>query len=187
VSTGRKEEIARTALALLEEEGANALTMRRLAERLGVKAPSLYKHFDGKDDLEAALIALGLEDVSSVLSDAARGASDPLEAIARAYRDFARSRPHLYRLLTERPLPRDRLPAGLEAKAAAPILEAADGQDRARALWAFAHGMVHLELASRFPPDADLDAAWREGIAAFGRAPSAAPARAVVRSWRGPD
>jgi hypothetical protein len=36
--------------------------------------------------------------------------------------------------------------------------------DRARAVWVFAHGMVVLELAERFPPDADLDAAWRAGI-----------------------
>jgi AcrR family transcriptional regulator len=183
----RKEEIVRAALALLEEQGASALTMRRLAERLGVKAPSLYKHFDGKDDLEAALIAVGLEEVSSVLSAAGHGAPDPLAAIARAYRGFARARPHLYRLLTERPLPRDRLPAGLELKAATPLLEAAGSQDRARAVWAFAHGMVHLELSSRFPPDADLDAAWREGIAAFATDAAPAPPRAVVRSWRGPD
>ena len=38
---------------------------------------------------------------------------------------------------------------------------------RARALWVFAHGMVMLELDHRFPPDADLDAAWRAGVAAF--------------------
>jgi hypothetical protein len=36
-----------------------------------------------------------------------------------------------------------------------------------RAVWAFAHGMVGLELSGRFPPDADLDAAWPAGIAAF--------------------
>ncbi|MEV0651222.1 WHG domain-containing protein [Phytomonospora sp. NPDC050363] len=37
----------------------------------------------------------------------------------------------------------------------------------ARAVWAFAHGMVVLELEDRFPPDADLDAAWRVGCEAF--------------------
>jgi hypothetical protein len=59
-------------------------------------------------------------------------------------------------------------------------VRAAGGQDRARAVWAFAHGMVGLELSGRFPPDADLDAAWRAGIAAFttddaAQAPSAIP------------
>ena len=189
MSAERRDAIVRAALELLEEEGADALTMRRLADRLGVKAPSLYKHLAGKDDLEAALIALGLEQVALVLADAARGAPDPLAAIAAAYRRYAHAHPHLYRLLTERPLPRDRLPAGLEARAAAPLVEAAGSPDRARAAWAFAHGMVHLELSERFPPDADLDAAWRDGIAALGAAPllTTTPARTVVRSWRGPD
>lgn len=31
-------------------------------------------------------------------------------------------------------------------------------------MWAFAHGMVSLEIDSRFPPGADLDSAWRAGI-----------------------
>jgi hypothetical protein len=39
--------------------------------------------------------------------------------------------------------------------------------DRARAVWAFAHGMAELELADRFPPGADVDAAWRAGVTAF--------------------
>jgi hypothetical protein len=58
------------------------------------------------------------------------------------------------------------LPAGLEARAAAPLLAAVGGDpDRARATWAFAHGMVMLELTDRFPAGADLDAAWRVGLA----------------------
>ena len=66
------------------------------------------------------------------------------------------------------PLRRDLLPAGLEAQAAQPLAEAAGYDEaRARAMWAFAHGMVSLEIDSRFPPQADLDEAWRAGLAAF--------------------
>lgn len=160
--------------------------MRRLGERLGIKAPSLYKHFAGKDELEAALMARTLEEIAAALTEAVHGAGgEPIDALASAYRRYALAHPHLYRLTTEQPLPRDQLPEGLEQRAAAPVLEAAGDPDRARALWAFAHGMVQLELAGRFPPDADLDAAWREGLAAFTR--PAAPSRTIVRSWRGPD
>ncbi len=54
-------------------------------------------------------------------------------------------------------------------RAAAPLVIALGGEpDRARAAWALAHGMIMLELNGRFPPDADLDAAWRAGLAAFG-------------------
>ncbi len=71
--------------------------------------------------------------------------------------------------MNDRPLRRDLLPPGVEARAAAPLLAAVGSIDRARAAWAFAHGMTILELNGRFPPDADLDAAWRAGIRALER------------------
>jgi hypothetical protein len=37
----------------------------------------------------------------------------------------------------------------------------------ARAMWAFAHGMVSLEIDGRFPPGADLDGAWAAGASSF--------------------
>jgi AcrR family transcriptional regulator len=142
--------------------------MRRLAERLGIKAPSLYKHFADKQALESALISDAFEEQAERFERAVAGSADPLGAIALAYREFARLHPHLYRLMTERPLAREQLAPGVEARAAAPLFEAV-GQDigRARAAWAFAHGMTNLELNGRFPPDADLDAAWSRGIDAF--------------------
>ena len=185
MSASRAEEIAREARAIVEQEGVDALTMRHLAERLGVKAPSLYKHYRSKQELEAAVIASGLDEVAEKLASAVQESGDPLVAIAHAYRSFALANPHLYRLMTERPLPRHLLPAGLEARAAAPLLNATETIDSARALWAFAHGMCQLEIVGRFPAEADLDAAWREGIAAFAARP--VPRRAVVRSWQGPD
>ena len=51
-------QVVRAALALLDEVGLDALTMRRLAERLGVKAASLYRHVKNKDEL---LVLLGDE------------------------------------------------------------------------------------------------------------------------------
>lgn len=42
--------------------------------------------------------------------------------------------------------------------------------DLARSFWAFAHGMVVLELDGRFPSGADLDAAWRTGCETFAQA-----------------
>ncbi|MFW2339074.1 MAG: TetR-like C-terminal domain-containing protein, partial [Acidimicrobiia bacterium] len=65
----------------------------------------------------------------------------------------------------QQPLPRDDLPDQAEERALAPVLRAFGGdRDRARAAWAFAHGMVTLELAGRFPPNADLATAWNSGI-----------------------
>jgi len=148
--------------------GAEAVTMRARAEALGIKAPSLYKHLPDKHALETALFAEGFRDLGAAFEAAVAGAPDPLGAIASAYRAWALGHPHFYRFMTARPIDRAQLPPGLEDRAAAPLVAACAGDaDRARAAWAFAHGMADLELAGRFPPDADLDAAWRTGIDAF--------------------
>jgi AcrR family transcriptional regulator len=166
----RAREIVDVARELLETEGAEALSMRRIADRLHIKAPSLYKHLPDKQALEAALISAAFVELAATFECAVDQASDPLAALATAYRAFATAHPHLYRLMTEKPLPRHRLTPGVEERAAAPIVAAVGGDENtARAVWAFAHGMTILELNQRFPPDADLDAAWRTGVAGFSR------------------
>jgi AcrR family transcriptional regulator len=168
----RVRQIVAAARELLEAEGPEALTMRRVAERVGIKAPSLYKHLPDKEALETAVIATGFEDAAERFETAvSRRRRDPLAALAAAYREFAKEHPHLYRLMNDQPLRRDLLPPGVEARAAAPLLAATGSTDRARAVWAFAHGMTILELNGRFPPDADLDAAWRAGLRALGARP----------------
>jgi AcrR family transcriptional regulator len=165
----RARQIVDAARELLEAEGPEGLSMRRVAERIGIRAPSIYKHLPDKEALEAALISAGFVECADAFEAAARGAEDPLAALARAYRDYAVRHPHMYRLMTDRPLARERLAPGVEARAAAQIVEAVGDPDGARAMWAFAHGMTILELNGRFPPWADLDAAWEQGIAAFRR------------------
>lgn len=74
----------------------------------------------------------------------------------------------LYQLMHDRPLPREALAPGVEQDALALVLRLAGGdRPRARALWAGAHGLCVLERVGRFPPDADLDAAWAALAAAF--------------------
>jgi AcrR family transcriptional regulator len=164
----RAREIITAARELLEQEGRDGLSMRRIADRLGIRAPSLYEHIPNKESLEAALISEGFAEWAQFAEDAIRNAADPLSTLGRAYRDYATSHPHLYRLMTEGSLPRDKLSPGIEERAALPLVDAVGGNpDLARAVWAFAHGMLILELDDRFPPHADLDAAWRVGLAAL--------------------
>ncbi|MFJ9003755.1 TetR/AcrR family transcriptional regulator [Streptomyces canus] len=163
--TPRARQIATAARELLEESGPTALTLRALADRLGIKAPSLYKHFPDKQAVEVELIAQMLEESAEALESAEQRAPGSLPALAEAYRTYALAHPHLYCLSTERPLPRPALPAGLEDRAAMPLMRACDGDlDLARSVWAFAHGMVILEIHGRFPDDADLSAAWKRGL-----------------------
>lgn len=141
--------------------------MRRLADAIGIRAPSLYKHLPHKTALETAIIIDGFEQAATAFEAATRDAAEPLTAFVEAYRAFAAAHPHVYRLMTERPLPRAQMPPGLEARAAAPLLRATASPPRARAAWAFIHGMIMLELNERFADDGVTEHAWRSGIAAF--------------------
>ena len=166
--TPRAREIVAAARELLEEEGPDGLSMRRLAERLGIRAPSIYKHLPDKQTLENAVISDAFEEQAGVFEAAIRDSDDPLAALARAYRAYALAHPHLYRLMTERALDRDNLAPGVEERAGRTVVEAVGGDaDLARAAWAFAHGMTVLELNDRFPPGADLESAWARGLDAF--------------------
>lgn len=164
----RAREIVTVARELIELEGLSALSMRRLADRVGIRAPSIYKHFPDKQALENAVISVLLDEQAARFAAAVAGAQDPVGALARVYRDFARAHPDLYRLLTERRLDHEGLAPGVEERSRRPIVDAVGGDIHlARAFWAFAHGMAILELDQRFAPDADLDAAWNRGLDAF--------------------
>ena len=162
-NAARREQIVDAARSLVERDGTSGLTMQAVGREVGMRAPSLYKHFPDKAAIEVAIAVGYLED----LAEAGRH-TRTFAGMCRAYRQHALQNPALYRMTTDRPLPRDALPEGLEERAAAPWRRALPDPDRARAAWAFAHGMVMLEIAGRFPDDADLDAAWAAGVAAFG-------------------
>jgi AcrR family transcriptional regulator len=165
----RGRQIVAVARDLLETGGPDALSMRNVADRLGIRAPSLYKHLRDKQALEHALISDGFEELAAAFEVAFTGETDdPLRALGAAYRRFGHEHPHLYRLMTDRPLQRERLTPGAEERAAMWVVRAAgDDPDLARAAFAFAHGMTILELNGRFPAGADLDAAWARGIEAL--------------------
>ena len=55
---------------VLEEEGPDALTMRRVADELGIRAPSLYKHLPHKSALETAIIIDGFEEAAAAFEAA---------------------------------------------------------------------------------------------------------------------
>ncbi|MHB8342514.1 MAG: TetR/AcrR family transcriptional regulator [Mycobacteriales bacterium] len=165
----RAIQVIATARRLLQAEGAEALRMRRLAEELGIQAPSLYKHIAGRRAIEVALIELGLRELDVALRTAV-AAGGPRRAVARllgSYRQAALAEPHLYRLATAGRLPREELAPGVEASAGESFYAVTGDRARAQALWAFAHGMVILELDGRFSADSDLDRTWAAGAAAF--------------------
>lgn len=55
--TNRQEEIINAAIQIIAEQSASALSMRGVAELVGISEPALYRHFENKDDLLLKLIA----------------------------------------------------------------------------------------------------------------------------------
>ena len=167
--SARALEIIAAARRVLESEGSEAMTMRRLGEEVGMRAPSVYKHFPGKRHVEAALVEEAFSEMGAALHGAVTrsGRQGPVAAVLKAYRRTALSSPHLYRLATGPDLPRDLLVPGLEAWSGEPFLLATGDPHVAQAMWAFAHGMAILEIEGRFPAESRLDRTWRSGAQAF--------------------
>ncbi|MCK9894025.1 TetR/AcrR family transcriptional regulator [Frankia sp. AgB32] len=166
----RVAEIVAVAREVLESEGAAALTMRRVGEVLGIRAPSLYKHLAGKTQLEVRLVDAGLVEFGDALHGVIDRAAPPgvVGDLLTAYRRFATGRPNLYRLATAASMPRGELTPGVEAWAGEPFYRATGDPYVAQALWAAAHGAVILELDGRYLPGSDLDRTWAALAAAFG-------------------
>ncbi|MFD5748025.1 TetR/AcrR family transcriptional regulator [Streptomyces sp. NPDC127033] len=84
--------------ALADEIGFTELTMGRLAERLGVRAPSLYKHIASQDDLHRRIAALAFDEAADAIGTAIQGRAgrDALAAAAGALRDFVLTHPGRY-------------------------------------------------------------------------------------------
>ena len=93
--------VTEAAATLADEIGFGALGMRLLAERLGVKTPSLYKHVDSLADLVHRIAVLTATEFSDTIRDAAQGraGSDALAAAAHAMRAYVRQHPGRYAAL----------------------------------------------------------------------------------------
>jgi AcrR family transcriptional regulator len=156
---------------LLESRGADALTMREVADAVGVRAPSLYKHVRGRSDL----FRLILDDVTDELTaalDAAAASGEPvadLRAMAAAYRRFAHTNPVVY-TLTNAPQAAPGATAR-SVRASATLLrvvtELAGPQQAlpaARTIVAWANGFITMELAGAFRLGGDVEQAWSFGL-----------------------
>jgi AcrR family transcriptional regulator len=94
--------IAEAALALVDEEGIQALTTRRLAQRLGVEGPSLYNHISSRDDLIDEITALIVEDIDVAALDAPDWRTGLVE-LAHSYRRAFARHPNIVNVVLQRP------------------------------------------------------------------------------------
>jgi AcrR family transcriptional regulator len=99
-----RAEILDAASELLNETGdEQAVTLRALARRIGIAAPSIYAHFPDRQAILLAVVRSAFAELRDALSqaDAAAGEDpvDRLRAVSMAYLDFAEARPHRYRVM----------------------------------------------------------------------------------------
>ena len=160
-------EIVDAGRELLEEAGPAGLTMQRVAGRVGVRAPSLYKRVRDRDALLGEVVAATVDDLTGRL-EASDGA---LETLARVYRAFAHERPEGFRLMFATTAPQealDRVGATI-VRSAATIAGEEHALEAARLVTAWATGFVQMELAGAFRMGGDIDEAFDFGLAALRR------------------
>lgn len=161
----RERLIVSTARELAEAEGWDAVTTRRLAEAIEYSQPVLYSHFAGKDAIVRAVALEGFAELAEALRDARRAARSPrpqLLALARAYLEFAHTRPALYDAmftLAELPFAKPDTPAPLDEafaelrQALAPFAPPPDVDTHAEVVWSALHGLATLTRSHRLRPD----------------------------------
>lgn len=154
------------ARALLDEDGPAALSLREIARRAGVAAPSVYHHFANLDAIAVALAEEGFAELVARLEAAPTNAKGQLAEVGLAYVRFAMDHPGLYRLMfgdglktssTESQIVQklrdrayERVKTGLRARL--PEEEVATG---ALYLWSLVHGLALLIIDGRLDTHAD--------------------------------
>lgn len=152
---------------IADEFGLSSLTLATVAERFGVRQPSLYKHVDGIDGLRRSLSIRAKNELASVLARAAVGRErgDAIRFICHAYRAWALEHPGRYAATQRAPTPGD---TDDEAASQAVVqivtdvlagyqLHDDDAIDAARAMRSALHGFVILEACGGFGLPVDID------------------------------
>lgn len=156
----RERAEARTAILqaareLARSDGWDAVSMRRLADRIGYSTNYAYRYFTGRKDILLALVKDGF----SRLADSMRAADTSAQTAAAAYLDFALDEPDLYQVMYG--LGGVHVPAAdtvSEGNAVgaviADILGITDpNDDRIARIWATAHGLVALSAVGKLPAE----------------------------------
>jgi AcrR family transcriptional regulator len=162
----RHRLIIAAARDLAEAQGWDAVTTRRLSERIEYSQPVLYSHFRGKDEIVGAVALEGFAELTSVVRRAVPADAAPraaVRALAGAYLAYAEQHPAVYDAMFS-------LHTGLvfaDADTPAPLREGfaalldtlgviagpADPGMFTEVCWAALHGLVTLTRAGRLPPE----------------------------------
>jgi AcrR family transcriptional regulator len=169
--------VVEAAARLVDEEGIDQLTLGRLAERLGIRTPSLYNHVAGLSGLKRDLALSCLRELLDRIMRATIGKSgaEAIVALTDAYRAYARETPGRYALTLQAPGPGDpelqaiaqEIVDVLRAVLAPYRLSEEEAIHAIRGLRSIVHGFSSLEAAGAFRMPVDLDASFHWLITLF--------------------
>ena len=162
-SAGMEAALLASAAEILETEGPDGLSVRRIAAAAHVAPMGVYNHFDSKFGIVEALFVDGFERLRNALA-AISDIPDPYEALregGRRYRALALAHPMVYQVMFLRAVPGfapsdhalemaarafDSLVAAVERAMTAGVIADASPSETAHVIWASIHGWVSLEL-----------------------------------------
>lgn len=162
-SAGIEAALLQAAADILESEGPDALSVRRIAAAAGVAPMGVYNHFESKSGIIEALFIQGFERLSEALQ-AVADVQDPYEALregGRRYRALALEHPMVYQLMFLRAVPGfepsdhafeiagdafANLAAAVQRAMAAGVIAEGVPSETAQLIWSSIHGWVSLEL-----------------------------------------
>ncbi|MFN0194214.1 MAG: TetR/AcrR family transcriptional regulator [Aestuariivirga sp.] len=164
---GLREALVGAGTAILEKQGLGGLSLRAIARAAGVSHAAPHHHFETLADLLAEIAARGFERFVAQLARKSEGSATPetkLDAMSRAYVDFALENPAVYELMFRQgSKDLDSAHLGQAASAAWRQLEDAvaaidpeNAQQRAAFVWSAVHGLATLLIDKRFPPSVDV-------------------------------
>lgn len=185
-----RPEIVKAAKDLLAASAdADAVSIRAVAEAVGVTPPSIYLHFEDKNQLLSAVVVDVFAELDVAMLAAAEGVDTPLgrlRAFGLAYVKWAVSHPEHYRLATMDPCPKPDIEVDEVLRSSsfehfnqtvvdcmeAGIFAASDPLPVTFQLWAAAHGIASLIIAKPYLPWGDVEAFADRGLcaAALGQA-----------------
>ncbi|MFC3453383.1 TetR/AcrR family transcriptional regulator [Amycolatopsis speibonae] len=163
----RERLIVATARELAEQQGWDAVTTRRLAERIDYSQPVLYSHFRGKREIIGAVALEGASEMAAALRAETAVMDSPrarVTALARGYLDFAVRNPAVYDAMFQLDgglaFAQEDTPEQLKDAFAAlleSLAEVAGGGVHpgvfTEVFWAALHGLATLSKAGRLPPE----------------------------------
>ena len=169
-----RDDVLTAALAIVDDEGLDALSLRAVADALGVQAPSLYSHVEGLPGLLDALSIRVTSEFGEVLRDSVVGVAgdDAVAAFATAYRRWATDHPGRYELTLRPVTVAEKRTVGrsaietMDRVLAAYGLTGAEATAAGRTLRAALHGFSTLEAADALGRG-DHDQSFRYLVALF--------------------